>query len=490
TLPHMAAVKHHSYTIAPRLFSNPLSKVFWILSVIMIGFHLAVLFRVPIPKLWRIETRYTYLWLSSVFGLGLVTLFLTWKEQVAWWTEGQGFSLKRSAPHLVLALLASIWVGTHVPPKYRMLADEQSHLSVAQAFYHYGRAERCVEAHYFDRSLHCEKFENEIRPKTYPLTLSFIYSFLGENLRWTFWFNFALYLLVGFILARITREATALTGAALFTQAAWYLWPLNAWWARAAGYEMTYCFWLSLCFATSLAYGQILAGDHFADGSQKVKMLSLQIFLAVVAALAIQTRPDALLSVGITLLPAVAPLLLDAKAESRTRGGLFAAILLAAIYPWSMLRGALREWDMDVIPKGAPPFSLDAFSRNIYPNLDVVMNLSGDWPSSQTLVLFGLAGVFVGLFGFTANKRLRLVTVTTTLWLAAVFGVFTAFQHGRMNIAVSMRYATCLYPALSVLAGVTGASILRRFAQHHWGAGLLVAVCIILMISHAPVIED
>jgi hypothetical protein len=441
---------------------------------------LLVIYRYPdLEVLKRFERKWTYPWLAVGLAAWAVAAAVTGPALGRWLARGLPGS---RAGRLALAAVYSL---THARPEFRMLGDEHNHLSVAQAMYRWQTAERCDEGHYFGGQLTCAALSIELRSKTYPLLLHAIYGVLGESIRWAFAFNLVLYLLTGVLLARLAAELRAGLGGALAAAAAWYIWPLNVWWSRSAGYEMAFVFLLTLTLA--LAFFVREREEQGAPLGWPAWMMALT------AGFACQVRPEGFLMMIAVGLPALPALWRQWRA-----GCVFLATWTPLVVPAMVLRGIYRDDPLQA-PAGEPMFSFEYVRRFWRGNLEFFFNFGGQYPSVTVLALAGVIGWALLLFARSGRARWRLappdpreawLAASVTLWIGFVAAVIFSCFNGDFKVIVSMRYAIGFYPPLALATGWLVAGLLERLPARRAAGAALAVVGAATAVAAAPVIEE
>lgn len=346
---------------------------------------------------------------------------------------------------IAVLLVTAVYLLGHTEARYRMLSDEHNHLQVAMSMHYFQRAERCDEGNFFDTDLQCHKFVTDIRPKTFPMMTFLGYSLFGFRESVPFWMNFAIYFLTAILIFRLARELGLQYWGQLFAMLAWLYWPINLWWARSAGYELTYVFFVSLS-----CLGAWWLRHHSQPAQSepvKKEKYFAALWLGVTTAFACQTRHEAYIMMPVILAPVMVYYL-----KNWIPAVLSLLSWAIAVVPGVVVRAAFKG-DFLTDHNGAPAAGWSNIASNLPNNIEFLLNWTGQWPTHFWLTLLAIAGMAVLLGHAFKKTELRAPSVWLMLWFWGALISISYFYWGKFQLFAHMRYSVPVYVPLALLAG-------------------------------------
>ncbi len=421
----------------------------------------------------QFESTITYSWILGAFAVWIGLLVLLRKPLWQFWVKGFPTEKASLAGLVALLVFSSVYIVGHSEARYRMLSDEHNHLQVAMSMHYFQRAERCDEGNYFDTDLQCHKFVTDIRPKAYPMMVYLGYSLFGFREWVPFALNFMFFLLTALLIFRLAHELGCGYWGQLFSVMAWVFWPVNVWWVRTAGYEMSYVFFVALgCW---LSWWMIQL-------QQPKERLAAAALLGVTVAFACQTRHEAYVMMPVILAPAV---LFFLKQSTPAIVALMSWAI--AVVPGIVVRAAFKD-DFISDFNGAPGAGFANLGTNLPGNLEFLFNVGGQWPSSFWVMALAVLGMFWIVVQFFRNSKQRASGVWVLAWFWCALLSISYFYWGKFQLFAHMRYSVPVYVPIALLVGYFAQQI-TEWRKQGWVKYAFVVFFAVWALRNAPWIE-
>jgi hypothetical protein len=421
------------------------------------------------------------LFLEIVFFLVSVACVLNisvFKKVFAHLRKGTWYSL---ALIVVVGLIVTMFV---VPRDHRIYYDEDIYQSIGQniaylkntdthagesygkSFRHLwkrfiGRAAMCNEGRNDYGELRCDRLEYNKEPNGWPYILSVVFRLFGVHELAAFLTNnlvYALTIVTTFFIGYLLFNSS---GVGLFSALIFALMPECMIWSNTTAVEPS----------AALFPGMALVCSLIAIRSKEIKSLFL---LAVVAAFAIQFRPE-----SIMFLSVLGVVILLWGREELTKGEfyLLVAIFFLLIIPHLVHLFAVKDMGWG---SSGPKFSLDYFKGNIKANgLFYLKNVRFPvlFTMLFTLGLFlGRSREEVGEYAFFLKEKLVIL-----LWFLLFWGIFIFFYAGSYNYGADVRFSLLSAIPIAVIAGNGTESLINLFnRRYNISAGRIILPILIV----------
>ena len=404
----------------------------------------------------RLREQLTVLqfWSLTVAALLLLLLaiHIIGSERAVW----SRVDVRPLAGIVALGVCLTVFVA---PRTNRIFYDEQIYENVGQNLAELRLAQVCNDGRVEYGQLHCVDGEYNKQPYAYPYLLSLAYRVFGVHDGVAFGVNACAMAAAICAVYFLTLLLFADRQAAAFSALVFALLPQQIVWSATAAAEPS---------ATAAAATGAAAAAYYLRRGSPAALAAM----AVVAALAIQFRPESILILAVMAWiawPRLWP-------ELQSPRGWWAAVLflcLAAV-PFAHLFAVRHAgWGTDAARFGA---------AYLVPNLRVNGRFFlADWRFPVLFTAFALAGV--------AGRRSGYERAAMAAYFFAFFAIDLSFYAGSYNYGADVRYSLMTYPPLAVLAGVGVVRVSQavdRFVPRVRASTLITAVILFVFLLYAP----
>lgn len=389
---------------------------------------------------------------ATVLLLLLLAIHIIGSERARW-------SGRQAIPLAVVVALGVCLTVFVAPRTNRIFYDEQIYENIGQNLAELRRAQVCNDGRIEYGQLACASGEYNKQPYAYPYLLSLAYRVFGVHDGVAFGVNAAAMALGICAVYFLTLLLFADSHAAAFAALVLALMPQQIVWSATAAAEPS---------AAAAAAGGALAAAYYLRRGSTPALVAL----AVVAAYAIQFRPESILILPVMAWIAGPRLWPELQ---RPRGWWAATLFLClAAVPLAHLF-AVRQlpWGTDAARFG---------TEYVVPNLRVNGRFFlADWRFPVLFTAFAAAGA--------VRRRLGFERTAMVLYFLLFFGIDLAFYAGSYNYGADVRYSLMAYPPLAVLAGVGVVRVVRavdRIAAQARASALITALILFVFLLYAP----
>jgi len=372
-----------------------------------------------------------------------------------------------------LVTLSALGVALTVcaaPRTNRIFYDEQIYQGVAQNIADTRRAQMCNDGNVEYGRLKCASSEYNKQPYAYPHLLSLAYRMFGVHAWTAFAVNAGAMAMTVCAVYLLVWVAFRDRDAALFAGLLMALMPEQVLWSATAAVEPT----ASLASAVAV----LCAAHYTRTGGWPARLM-----LIVVAAYAVQFRPESILILPIITLIAWPRLRRDLQHPSNW-WGMTLFVCLVAVHLAHLF--AIRHIDWGTT---GPRVSFRYIATNLPVNGWFYL-YDERFPVAYTVL------AFAGLI----SVRHRREGWSMAMYFLSFFAVGLVFYAGSYNYGADVRYSLMTYPPLAVLGGL-GASRLTQFGARlasPFGSrlattavvrALIVSVLMFQFLWYAPVVR-
>ena len=389
---------------------------------------------------------------ATVLLLLLLAMYIIASERTVW--------SRRDAGPLASIVALGVCLTLFVAPRTnRIFYDEQIYENIGQNLAELRLAQVCNDGWIEYGELRCTNGEYNKQPYAYPYLLSLAYRVFGVKDGVAFGVNAVAMAVAICSVYFLTLLLFADRRAAAFSALVFALLPQQIVWSATAAAEPS---------AAAAAAAGALAAAYYLRRGTAVSLAAM----AVVAAYAIQFRPESIL-----ILPVMAwiawPRLWPELQQPR---GWWAAVLFLALAAIPMAHlFAVRQagWGTD-----AARFSATYLGPNLRVNGRFFV---ADWRFPVLFSLFALAGATTRGHGFER--------AAVAMYFLLFFAVTLVFYAGSYDYGADVRYSLMTYPALAVLAGVGIVRLIRgadAVIPQTRASALITALLLFLFLLYAP----
>jgi hypothetical protein len=382
----------------------------------------------------------------------------------------RGVLWRETARLLTLSALGVALTVCAAPRTNRIFYDEQIYQGVAQNIADTRRAQMCNDGNVEYGRLKCASSEYNKQPSAYPHLLSLAYRMFGVHAWTAFTVNAGAMAITVCAVYLLVWVAFRDRDAALFAGLLVALMPEQILWSATAAVEPT----ASLASAVAV----LCAAHYTRTGGWAARLM-----LIVVAAYAVQFRPESILILPIITVIAWPRLRRDLEDPS-SWWGVTLFVCLVAVHLAHLF--AIRHVDWGTT---GPRFSFRYIATNLPVNGWFYL-YDERFPVAFTVL------AFAGLI----SVRHRRQGWSMAMYFLVFFVVGLVFYAGSYNYGADVRYSLMTYPPLAVLGGL-GASRLTQFGARlaaPFGSrlattavvrALIVSVLMFQFLWYAPVVR-
>ena len=373
------------------------------------------------------------------------------------WRELDRTDLTRMGIVAGIAVALTVFVA---PRTNRIFYDEQIYQSIGQNLADLGLAQICNEGGVEGGRLKCASGEYNKQPYAYPHVLSVVYRLSGVHDGTAFAVNAVAMAAIVCAVYVLTWLLFRARDAALFAGLVLALTPQQILWSATAAVEP------SASLAAVLA---LVCAAYYSSRGGVAALCAL----AVVAAYAIQFRPESILILPVSVLIAWPRLRLEAG-QPRVWGAVLLFLALASVHVAHLYAVRHVDWGTS-----QARFSLGYVPGNLAVNGWFYLR-DERFPALFTLL------AAVGLMA----PGVRRERIAMALYFVVYFAIGLVFYAGSYNYGADVRYSLMTYPPIAVLAGVGASTLIRLAARRAWPATpVMLTAMAFVFLSYAPVVR-